>query len=402
MGINIKPSSTRRLRWAGVACLLLVGIGSGLLLHDPLFGASPIQREDSEAAPAKDKKLVAVDPGIAKALGIDIGTAAPATLATEFSVVGSVGFNDTKVARIAVRVSGTVREVRKSIGDRVVAGDVLAVLDSRDIADAKSTHLAAQDKLSLADKTLHRQQALMRGAGGTEKDVLTAQREFNQAQIDLRNATQSLFTLGLSRADLDKLSVEHGDLARYEIVAPFAGEVLEKQIFAGELLPSDRDVFVIADLDTVWVNLRIGPELLSDVEVGKPVEIVSNTGLKTVAPISYLAPMISEQTRSARARVDLANPKHLWRPGLIVEARIPGPNTSVAVAVPNNAIQVVGGKPSVFVSVKSGFRVREVKLGRSDAKMTEVVKGLTAGEKIATGETFALKSQLENTGDDDD
>jgi cobalt-zinc-cadmium efflux system membrane fusion protein len=74
----------------------------------------------------------------------------------------------------------------------------------------------------------------------------------------------------------------------------------------------------------------------------------------------------------------------------------------VAVAVPNDAVQVVGGKPSVFVPVKSGFRLREVKLGRSDATSTEIVKGLAAGEKIATGETFALKSQLENVGEDND
>ncbi|MBN9086301.1 MAG: efflux RND transporter periplasmic adaptor subunit [Reyranella sp.] len=350
----------------------------------------------------KDKKLVSVDSGIAKTLGIEIGTAGPATLATEFTVVGSVGFDDTKVARIAVRVSGTVRQVDKSIGDKVAAGDVLAVIHSRDIADAKAMYLAAKDKLALAEKTLRRQQELVRGGGGTEKDILLAQRELNQAQIDLRNATQALLTLGLSRADLDKLDVEHADLARYEIVSPFAGEVLEKQIFTGELLPANRDVFVVADLDVVWVNLRIGPELLAEAQVGKPVEIVSSTGLKAQAPITYLAPMISEGTRSVRARVDLVNPEHRWRPGMVVDARIPGPSAAVAIAVPNDAVQVVGGKPSVFVAVKSGFRLREVKVGRTDGKSTEIVKGLTAGEKIATGETFALKSQLENTGDDND
>jgi cobalt-zinc-cadmium efflux system membrane fusion protein len=87
---------------------------------------------------------------------------------------------------------------------------------------------------------------------------------------------------------------------------------------------------------------------------------------------------------------------------MVVDARILGPSASVAVAVPNDAVQVVGGKPSVFVPVKSGFRLREVKLGRSDSKSTEIIKGLAAGEKIATGETFALKSQLENVGEDND
>lgn len=402
MVIDTRSFAARQVRWIGVVCFVLVGVGAGLLLHDPLFGGSSPEREGSEKAPAKDKKLVAVDPDIAKALGIGIGTAVPATLSTEFTVVGSVGFDDTKVARIAVRVSGTVRQVQKSIGDKVIAGDVLAVVDSRDIADAKSAYLAAKDKLALATKTMRREKDLFTIKGTAEKDLLVALRDFNQAQIDLRNAAQNLFTLGLSRGDLDKLDVGQGDLARYEIVSPFAGEVLEKQIFTGELLPPNRDVFVVADLDVVWVNLRVGPELLTEVQAGTPVEIVASTGLKARAPITYLAPMISEGTRSVRARVDLANPNHLWRPGMVVDARIPGPAASVAVAVPNGAVQIVDGKPSVFVPVKSGFRLREVKLGRSDGKSTEIVKGLAAGERIATGETFALKGELENTGDDND
>lgn len=396
---------SRRLVSAGG--LLLLGIAIGALAEPRivrLVSSSGLgdERKETAGEAKKDKKLVAVDPGIAKALGIEIGTAAPAMLATQFTVVGSVGFDDPKVARIAVRVSGTVRQVDKSIGDKVAAGEVLAILDSRDVADGKAAYLAAKDRRSLAEKTLLRQQELVRGGGGAQKDVLAAQRDFNQAQIDLRNATQSLFTLGLSRTDLEKLDLEHGDLARYEIVSPFAGEVLEKQIFVGELLPPNRDVFIVADLDVVWVNLRIGPELLAQAEVGKPVEIASSTGLRAQAPITYLAPMISEGTRSVRARVDLANPEHRWRPGMVVDARLAGPAVSVAVAVPNDAIQVVGGKPSVFVPAKSGFRLREVKLGRSDGKSTEIVRGLSAGEKIATGETFALKSELENTGEDND
>lgn len=396
---------SRRLVSAGL--LLLLGIAIGAILEAPvarllsLAAAGDESREAKEES-KKDKKLVAVDPGIAKALGIEIGTAAPATLAAQFTVVGSVGFDDTKVARIAVRVSGTVRQVNKSLGDKVAAGDVLAVLDSRDIADAKATYLAAKDRLSLAEMTLVRQRELLRGGGGAQKDLLAAQRDFNQAQIDLRSAAQGLLTLGLSRAEIDKLDVEHGDLARYEIVSPFAGEVLEKQIFTGELLPANRDVFVVADLDIVWINLRIGPELLAQAQVGTSVEITSTTGLSAQAPITYLAPVISEGTRSVRARVDLANSEHRWRPGMVIEARLSGPAASAAVAVPNDAIQVVGGKPSVFVPVKSGFRLREVKLGRSDGKSTEIVKGLSAGEKIATGETFALKSELENVGEDND
>jgi cobalt-zinc-cadmium efflux system membrane fusion protein len=133
-----------RKRLIGIVCLLLLGAAIGLLLQGSLAGMLSPSVDDwrTEATPRKDKKLIVVDSGIATALGIQTATAGPANLATESRVVGTVAFDDTKMARLAVRVSGTVRQVSKNIGDNVMPGEVLAVLDSRDIADAKSTYLA--------------------------------------------------------------------------------------------------------------------------------------------------------------------------------------------------------------------------------------------------------------------
>lgn len=404
MGLGKQPLRVDGVRWGAIVFFLLAGVVLGTLLHDSLLSvlrSSGGEREGDETAAKTDKRLVAVDPGIAAALGIEIATAAPADLATEFQVVGTVGFNDTKMARLAVRVTGTVREVRKSIGDTATPGEVLAVLDSRDIADAKSAYLAAKDKLALTERTLRRQEELLSGKATSEKDVLSARREFNQARIDLRNATQNLFTLGLHEADLDKLEIDHGDLSRYDVVAPFAGEVLEKHIFVGELLPQDREVFVMADLDVVWANLRIGPESVKDVYIGTPARITSSTGLNAAAKVTYVAPVISGETRSVWARVDLPNPDHRWRPGMTVDAIIEGPSARAAVVVPNEAVQIIAGKPSVFLPVEGGFRMQPVKLGRSNAKVTEILKGLAVGDKVASGETFALKSELEKGADDD-
>jgi membrane fusion protein, heavy metal efflux system len=389
----------RRLIGAGL--FLLIGVAGGVLLQ-PLVANIAHEKAKEASKPQKDKRLVAVDPGIATALGIEVATAEPAALVTEVRAVGMVGFNEPKLARLVARVSGNVRQTLKSIGDTVATGEVLAVLDSREIAEAKGAYLAAKEKLSLAETTFRRLSELLRLHAAAEKDFLNARQELNQARIDGRATTQKLLSVGLTQAALDQLGTGSDDLSHFEIKAPFAGEILEKQAFVGEFVPQDREVFVMADLDPVWINLKVVPEKLKDVTVGKPVRIVGSQGLVADATIDYVAPLVSDETRTVRARVTLANAERRWRPGIVVEAVIEGATEPAAVTVPNEALQTVDGRLSVFLPVKDGFRLQPVKAGRSDARRTEIVKGVAAGDRVATGQTFVLKAELEKGAGDDD
>ena len=391
-------------RLIGAGLVLLVAVVGGALLQKPvadLLGAVVDHGEVSKPPAKKDKRLVSVDPGIATALGLEITTAEPGLLVTQVRVSGVVGFNEARLARLAARVSGNVRQVLKNVGDVVAAGEVLAVIDSREIAEAKAAYLAAKEKLPLAERNARRLDELVRIKAASERDLLNAQWELNQAKIDLRAATQKLLSGGLAKDDIDRLAGDSGELSRFEIRAPFAGEILEKQVFVGELVPQDREVFVMADLDLVWINLKVGPERLGDVTVGKAVKIVGGQGLTADAKIDYIAPVVSDETRTVRARVDLPNPEHRWRPGIVVDAVITGAAEPATVTVPNEALQAVDGRLSVFLPVKDGFRQQPVKAGRSDARRTEIVKGLAAGDKLATGQTFVLKAELEKGGGDD-
>lgn len=396
--------SKRRLIVVGLVVLLALAGGAALQKPIAALLGGGADHDDASRAPAKkDKRLVAVDPGIATALGLEIATAEPASIIAEVRASGVVGFNEPKLARLGARVSGNVREVLKNVGDTVAAGEVLAVLDSREIAEARAAYLAAKEKLALAQTNVRRLDALLRVQGASEKDVLNARWEFNQANIDLRAARQKLLSAGLTQDDIDRLENGRVELSRFEIRAPFDGEILEKQLFVGELVPQDREVFVMADLDRVWVNLRVGPEKLNEVVVGTTVRIVGNQGLTAEAKIDYVAPVVSDETRTVRVRVDLPNPQHRWRPGVVVDAVIASVSQPAALTVPNEALQTIDGRLSVFLPVKDGFRQQPVKAGRSDAKRTEITKGLAAGDKVATGQTFVLKAELEKgAGDDDD
>jgi cobalt-zinc-cadmium efflux system membrane fusion protein len=400
------------MRITAILAVLLIGVAMGVFLQKPLLGLLPHavgesgkDEDASKASPEakKDKKLVSVDADIAKAMGIEIATAEARAIPTEIRVVGTIGFNEDKLARIVPRVPGTVRQVLKSVGDRVAAGEPLAILDSREIADARSLYLAAKDKLALAETTFNREDELFRKKVSSEQDLINARRELTQARNDMRMSAQSLLTVGLRDADLKRLDAASSDLSRFDVLSPFAGEVVEKRIFTGEFLPSDRTVFTIADLDVVWVYLQVPPEKLKDVGIGQQVRVASGAGLAADATVAYVAPVVSDETRSARARIDLANPDHRWRPGTVIEARLEGPAEPAAVTVPSAAVQTVDGQPSVFLPVEEGFRLQAVKVGRSNDEVVEILKGLKVGDKVAAGETFALKSELEKgAGEDND
>jgi cobalt-zinc-cadmium efflux system membrane fusion protein len=292
--------------------LLLIGVAAGALLREPLsrllahaVGEGP---RDNDAAKVsrqarfkKDKRLVAVSADIAAALGIDIATAEPGALPTEVRVVGTVGFNEDKLARIVPRVPGTVRQVLKRVGDHVAPGEALAIVDSKEIADARSNYLAAKERLSLAQTSFSREDELFKKQVSSAQDLVVARRELTQTRNEMRIATQTLLSAGLQDGDLKRLEDGPADLSRFDVLAPFAGEVVEKRIFVGEFLPQDREIFVMADLDVVWVSLQVSSDKLKDVAVGHSVSIMANDGLAAEAKIDYAAPVISD-ARGAGAR----------------------------------------------------------------------------------------------------
>jgi cobalt-zinc-cadmium efflux system membrane fusion protein len=402
------------MRTSAVLTLLLIGVAAGAFFHRPLWRLLPQhasesaelageRKETSKPAPKRDKRLIVVDADIAKLLGVEIATAESGVLRTEIAVAGTIGFNEDRLARIVPRVAGTVRQVLKSVGDRVALGEPLAILDSKEVADAKAIYLASKDKLSFAETTFGREDELFKKRVSSEQDLINSRRDLTQARSEMRIATQSLLTMGLRDPDLRRLEAAPDDFGRFDIVAPFAGEVIEKRLFTGEFLPQDREVFIVADLDVVWVRLQVSLDRLKDVAVGNAVRIVGNDGVSAEAKIGYLAPVISNETRAAPARVDFPNPEHRWRPGAVVQALIEGPAEPAAAIIPTEAIQTVEGLPSVFLPVDEGFRLQAVKLGRSNGKVTEILKGVKAGDKVAAGQTFALKSELEKgAGEDND
>ncbi|MCF6155082.1 MAG: efflux RND transporter periplasmic adaptor subunit [Candidatus Brocadia sp.] len=343
---------------------------------------------------------IELSPDAVQNAGIGIETAGPAQIKTVLELPGEIELNADKVVHVVPRVSGVVTEVYKNLGDTVKHGEVITVLDSREVAELKSEYMASVKRVELARATFERKVRLWKQKISSEKDYLASRQALAEEEINLQTATQKLLALGFSQTDLDRIPEMTGrGLTRYELKAQFDGIVIKKEVAVGEAIKEDADIFAIADLCTVWVGVTVYAKDLNVVKVGQNVTVRSKIlGLEANGTLTYLGPLVGEQTRTARGRVVVQNPEGQWRPGLFVTVEVVQEEISVPVAVSVNAIQTFRDWSVVFVQYGDLFEVRLLELGRNDGRWVEVLHGLSPGEKYASRNSFILKAELGKSG----
>lgn len=191
-------------------------------------------------------------------------------------------------------------------------------------------------------------------------------------------------------------------LTVYELKAPLAGTVIERQISLGEYASEQKPAFVVADLSSIWVDLSVYRQDLRRVRLNDEVLIDPDDGRGEIkGRISYMAPIGSSETQTALARVVLPNPDGRLRPGLFVTARLILAARNVAVAVRRSAIQTLENRTIVFVR-EDGDKIeaRPVELGDADPKFVEIRAGLAAGERYVAENSFVVKAEM-GKGDGD-
>lgn len=185
-------------------------------------------------------------------------------------------------------------------------------------------------------------------------------------------------------------------LTPYDVKALMDGTVIEKKINLGEVHHGDSPAYIIADLDTVWVNLSIYQMHLAEVRVGQPAAISFDHGVRFAnGVVSYVSPVVDEHTRTATARVVLDNRSGDWRPGLLVEGRIATASYSAAVAVPKTAIFHLDDADVIFVLTPEGFHAQPVQIGRTNHANAEITHGLEVGQVYASRGGFTIKAEMQ-------
>lgn len=329
------------------------------------------------------------------ATGIDMAPVMSGALIKEIAVPGRIAINANAQAKIVPKLAGTVSKVTKQVGDMVAEGEVIATLESREIADAKGEYLAARRTEELAKSTFEREERLWKQKVTAEQDYLNAKNGHQEALIKRDLAHQRLHTIGLSEDEIAKLPTasDEANYRFYDIRSPIAGRVIARDIVMGQIVGTDREAFSIADLATVWVEISISPADLPFAKDGQDVR-VSSGGKTAMAKIVAINPAIDAETRSAKIIATLDNAGGQWRLGDFVNAQLISGKLDVALMVPREAIQTVKGQKVVFVNDGPGFRMRPVTTGREDSTNAEILSGLEFGETVATSNTFTLKAEL--------
>ena len=389
-------SRKQQIAMAGIVAAGVVA-GAGVLMSERhKAGGEP---EASEAAApaasagqvdAKSVHEVRLDEAQIRKANIAVQAAGPGSIQSVAQFQGEVRFNEDRIAHVVPRLAGVAEAVPANLGETVKQGQLLAVVTSTALSEQRSELLTAQHRRDAAKTTYDREKKLWEDKISAEQDYLQAQTALQEVDIALQNARQKLEAVGAG----GKVAGGAG-LNRFEIRAPFDGTIVEKHLTLGEAVKEDARIFTVADLRTVWAEFAVSPKDLETVRVGQKV-VVSSSAFegKGEGTISYVGALLGEQTRTARARVTLSNPKGAWRPGLFVTVAVLGDSQAAQLVVSADALQTVDNKPIVFKSVPGGFEAMPVKVGRSDGKHVEVLQGLEAGDQVASSNSFVLKADL--------
>lgn len=339
-------------------------------------------------------------------IGIQVEPAGRGMLHTEMTLTGETMLNEDNVAHIVPRVSGMAVKVNFSSGDRVEKGQTLAVLESAELGEAFAEYMVSR-------KAYERKLKLYEEKIASQNDYLEALNRFEQVAADLYIKLGKEKFLKASRlyekrylkadngarSEADTLSfIENA--TRYNISTPISGTIIEKHITHGEKISEDTNVFTIADLSTVWVNLKVPVRDISLVHPGMTVAIESHDELKAEGKVTMINPVVDSQTRTATARVIIDNPQNHWMPGAFVSGHIRISDNNLPLVIPRSAIQNLEGKDIVFLADDHGYRHVPVITGRHDRTHVEITGGIESGQQVVTQGAFELKAIVQTSGMD--
>lgn len=376
-------------RWPGVLCAiaaLLLGTGCGQQPSEAKTEAVDVPRHEGN--------LIHFSEQFAKRIEMKSAEVRAAGVVPSIAVVGTATFDPEHVARVGTRLRGLVRDVRHYEGDVVKKGEVLAAIDSPELGEAQASVISLQAELDAAKRNAQREIKLA-------EDKLTTLKESEEATA-LADKYQALLSAAQQKVSSLAGNPEAGKartIGVHAITSPLDGTIVERHIAKGQLVEGDHVAFLVANLDTLWVELAVFERSLPMIRVGDEVMLRPlgghADGLK--GKVANVGQVLSSTTRSAPVRVEVDNRSRQLRPGQAVDAviRAGGAEVAQGPVVPPDAVTFIDGKPTVFVleSPKT-VRVTPVELGASDGQELYIKQGLKVGDRVVTDGTFELKSEL--------
>jgi membrane fusion protein, heavy metal efflux system len=314
---------------------------------------------------------------------VQVVTVEPVKLPRVLRLTGAVAYNAFNTVPVITQVGGPVSRILVVPGERVKKGQSLLEVSSPDYSLLYAAYLKARDTYRVTDKNYARAQDLYAHHAIAERDLLQAESDRIQAQADLNAALLGLKILGIPNPDdLEKAPSS----AEIPLLAPIGGEIVERDVAPGQLLQAGAtQAFIISDMGSVWVLANIYQSDLSAVHVGDQVAVQTDSYPdKFQGKISFISPALDPTTRTLQARIVVENPGEKLKNNMYVTATVNAGVEQNAIAVPDSSV-LRDDENQPFVYVASGsnqFGRRPVEIGQSEAGKTQILKGLSPGDKV--------------------
>jgi len=322
---------------------------------------------------------------------IQIVTVVPSTLTRMLRLTGAVAYNGFATTPVITQVSGPVSRIVVSPGETVRAGQPLLYVASPDFSQLRATYMKARDAFKLADREYARSKDLYDHHAIAEKDLIAAESARNQAEADLQASEQALHVLGFKSPDQ---AVETHGSPELPVLAPIAGEVVERLVAPGQVLQAGTtQAFTISDMSSVWVLANVYQQDLGNVRLGNPVTVLTDAypGTEFHGKIAYMAAAVDPTTRTLQARIVVNNSQERLKNNMYVIAQVQAGKVANAISIPNAAVlRSAENEPFVYtLAGQNQFATRSVTIGQTSEQTTEITSGLAPGDRIvANGSLF--------------
>jgi cobalt-zinc-cadmium efflux system membrane fusion protein len=421
-------TSRMSLRWAAAAAsavvLLAIGAGGayvvqrlgtrsttrtdgqgGLPRTDATAGRPPATTDGALSLPARPL------PDVVVTLGAEAIQRARIVIAP---VVAGVGVGALRLSAVvepnAYRqvyvtplVAGRVIRVLVELGAHVREGQTMAQVFSPDLAEAQTRYLSARAELEAHERELERTTKLVQIGAASRQELERLHAEHTSRKTNVESARSRLELLGLPRSTIDRLSAGTSVEATTDVRAPIAGVVTERLVNVGLNVDPAAKLFTVIDMSSVWVIADLYEKDFSRVRVGDPASISTTAypDLLLGGRVSYIDPQVNAQTRTAKVRVEVSNPRNELRFGMYAEVRVQTAGRTSGILIPRSAVQNVGDRSVVYLVNPSGpgqFTEREVRLGQQTGDQVEVLSGVAVGDSVAADGSFLVRAERERLG----
>ena len=366
MKVTLKTIATAMPLFA-LLIVPFVGADEGAA-HKHEQGAEPGKAGNEKGGEKKGAES-SLDVATLQKQGVVLGKVQPRKLHDILDANAELAFNERRREVVTARAAGWAEKVTVYAGAFVKAGQLLAEVNSPEFQSAQHEYLLIRKRAE--------------GGHADAQSLLTA-------------ATQKLKLLGLNDSEIAQLGERNSPFPLQHIHSPIAGTVIEHKLGVGDALQPGQVLYTVAALDTLWANVALSETQLGKVRVGQRVKfsVEAYPNERFSGRILSIGGVVQEDSRTVSARASVQNRGGKLKPGMFARARIEAASTRSALAVPEEAVLLLQGKPTVFKREGAQLHAEAIEVGDVRNGWREVLRGLNAGDEIAVKNAYLLKSLI--------